>query len=177
MITELLPYIFGTVSFLGGIYLGLFSFKIYRPKQKTEEQKSKFDDWLKKFGTIGKICSIILIINGAYDLIKRDSNRYKINKENTERVWTSADREILIKNCMREAQTTAENYPEITREYCECSMDKIIDSLSYDEYVKSLKEPQEKQLELIMPIIQGCVDKLRLDIDSVNLCKRNSKPI
>jgi len=167
MITELLPYIFGTVSLVGGIYGGLLSFGIYRPKHKSEEQKAKFDDWLKKFGTIMKICSVIMIINGGYDLIERDVSRYQIGSVKTERGWSAEDRNVLINNWMKEVQTLADKYPDLAIEYCECSVDKIMDTISYQEYVKIANMPKEKRLEEIMSIIHLCVEEFRLDIDKV----------
>ncbi len=56
--TNYLPYIFGLTSLLGGLYLFLLSFRLYRPKHKTNEQIQRYDKWLKKFGTLTKICSI-----------------------------------------------------------------------------------------------------------------------
>jgi hypothetical protein len=166
--TNYLPYIFGLTSLLGGLYLFLLSFRLYRPKHKTNEQIQRYDKWLKKFGTLTKICSIILILNGSYDLIKQDPERYKIGLFSKGRQWTEEDRKILIQNCMRDAKTTAIEYPEITLKYCKCSMTKIMDSMSYDEYVKSLEKPQDEQMKIIVPIIQNCIDKLRKGIDSVD---------
>ena len=67
--TQYLPYIFGTISFFGGLYLFLLSFKIYKPKNKTEEQKERMEKWHQKFGTLMKVISILLILNGAYDFV------------------------------------------------------------------------------------------------------------
>ena len=165
--TNYLPYIFGLTSLLGGLYLFLLSFRIYKPKHKTENQNERYD-WLEKFGTLTKICSVILILNGSYDLIKRDPDRYRIGSSNNKRQWTAEDKRILIQNCMRDARTTATNYPQITLDYCECSMTKIMDSMSYDEYVKSLGKSQEEQMKIIVPIIKDCINELRQEIDSAD---------
>jgi hypothetical protein len=165
VITNFLPYIFGIPSFLGGLYLFLISFKIYRPKQATEEQKMKFDNWAKKYGTITKIGSIIMILSGGYDLIVRDTNRYKV--DSITRQWTSQDREVLVNNCMRDSKETGSNYPEITREYCECSMDKIIGAITIEEYEASLEKSIEEQKKEIMPLFKDCLTRLWQRIDSV----------
>ena len=83
-----LPYIFGLTSFLGGLYLFLLSFRLYKPKHKTEEQKERYSKSLEKFGTIMKVCSVILILNGSYDLIKRDPDRYSVGNGNRNSEWT-----------------------------------------------------------------------------------------
>lgn len=100
--TQYLPYIFGSVSFLGGVYLFLLSFKIYKPKHKTEEQRERMKKWHEKFGSFMKIASIIFIINGAYDLFARNPDRYSIGQtKKTE--WSASDKQALIENCMRDA--------------------------------------------------------------------------
>ncbi len=161
-----LPYIFGLTSFLGGLYLFLLSFRFYKPKHKTEEQKERYEKSLEKFGILMKICSVILILNGSYDLIKRDPERYSVGNKNSE--WTSEDRAILIKNCMRDAGPTATNYPQITKEYCDCSMDKIMKAMTKEQYEQSLSKPQEEQIKEVLPLFQDCVDKLKQHIDSVD---------
>ena len=163
-----LPYIFGLTSFLIGLYLFLFSFRLYKPKHKRDEQKERYEKTLGKFGTLMKICSVILILNGSYDLITCDSGGYRVGDGNRNSEWTSEDRAILIKNCMRDAGPTATNYPQITKEYCECSIDKIMKAMTKDQYKKSLTKPQEEQIKEVLPLFQDCVDELEQRIDSVD---------
>jgi len=163
-----LPYIFGLASFLFGLYLFLFAFRIYKPKHKTEEQKERYERTLEKFGTLLKVCSIILILKGCYNLINTDPDRYKVGDKNSNSEWTFEDRTILIKNCMRDAAPTAKKYPQITKEYCTCSMDKIMKAMTKDQYEKSLSKPQEEQIKEVLPLFQDCVDELRQRIDSVD---------
>jgi ATP-dependent Lon protease len=173
MITNILPYIFGTVSFFGGLYLFLLSYRIYRPKHKTQEQELKFENWLTKFGTISKVCSIILILNGGYDLIVRDSDRYRINHAKKIHKWTIEDKEILIKNCIRDSKTTGIKYPHLIKEYCECSTINIMESMTNEEYLQSIEKTQREQMNNIMPIIQDCLNNLKHKIDSVNTMNNN----
>ena len=161
-----LPYIFGLTSFLIGLYLFLFSFRLYKPKHKTDEQKERYEKSLEKFGTLMKVCSVILILKGSYDLINPDPDRYRVGNRNSE--WTAEDRAILIKNCMRDAGPTAANYPQITKQYCDCSMDKIMKAMTKDQYEKSLLKPQEEQIKEVLPLFQDCVDELKQRIDSVD---------
>jgi hypothetical protein len=162
--TQYLPYIFGTISLLFGVFVFLFAFKIYKPKQTTEKEKERMERWHEKFGTFLKIASFLLIINGAYDLIANNQDRYRIgNTEKTE--WAEWDRQELIERCVREAGTTANIYPAITREYCECSIDKIMTTMSYMEYVENSEKPTDEQLSEIMPLIQSCTDELNRRIE------------
>lgn len=159
-----LPYILGTISLLGGVFIFLLAFKIYQPKQKTEKDKERFERWHDKFGTFLKIMSIVLIINGAYDLIANNPDRYKIgNSEKTE--WTESDRQELIDRCIQQAGQTANKYPSIASEYCECSIDKIMKSMSYMEYVENSEKSTEEQMGELMPLIQSCTDELNRRIE------------
>jgi len=161
-----LPYIFGVTSFFGGLFMFLYSFRLYKPKFKNEYAKKRHEESLKKFGTLMKVCSIILILNGSYDLIKRDSDRYKIGSRNLE--WTQKDRDALIESCMRDVGATAINYPQITKEYCTCFVEKIMEGTTKSQYEKILTKSQEEQTNEILPIIQDCINELKQSIDILN---------
>jgi hypothetical protein len=163
-----LPYIFGLTNLLIGLYMFLLSFRLYKPKHKTDQQKERFEKTLNKFGTAIKICSIILILNGAYDLIKRDPERYRIGSVSNKKEWSNEDKESLIKNCIIETGQTGINYPQITKEYCDCSIEKIMDSRTREEYEKILSKPQTEKLKEMLSIVQDCVDELKQRIDSVD---------
>lgn len=162
------PYIFGLSSFLCGFFLFLISFRLYKPKHKTEEQKERHEKTLEKFGIFLKVCSVILILKGAYDLINSDPDRYRIGKSNKTPEWTKEDRVILIKNCIRDSGPTAKNYPQIIKEYCECSTDKIMKGMTKNRYEKSLSKPQEEQIKEILPLFRDCFVELKQRIDSVD---------
>jgi hypothetical protein len=162
--TQYIPYVFGAISFFVGLYLFLLSFKIYQPKNKTDDQKERMEKWYQKFGTLMKVVSIILIINGLYDLIARNPDRYKISeKEKTE--WTESDRQSLIKGCLKDAQESATLYPEFTKEFCECTIDKIMTNMTYEEYIESHKLPKEEQVANTKSLIQDCLDELQRKIE------------
>jgi hypothetical protein len=69
MNTEYLPYISGVAFLLVGILFFLKSFKIYMPKNRTEEQIAKSEEWHNKFGPAMKFISILVILKGVFDLI------------------------------------------------------------------------------------------------------------
>lgn len=98
--TTYLPYIFGLTSFLIGLYLFLLSFRLYKPKHKTEEQKDRYEKTFKKFGGLWKVASIILILNGSYDLLTRDPNKYRFDNENNNYEWTSEELDKSIRVTM-----------------------------------------------------------------------------
>jgi len=166
--TTYLPYIFGTTSLLGGVYLFLYSFKIYKPKLRTDEAKFRYRKSLERFGTIAKVASIILIISGGYDLITRDSERYSINSTQRKSEWTNDDRNQLINECIQGAGETGEQYPILIMQYCECSAERIMTAFSKDQYIRDSKLAQDERLDLLLPAIQDCIDILKVKIDSAS---------
>ncbi|MBI3233234.1 MAG: hypothetical protein HYZ42_04220, partial [Bacteroidetes bacterium] len=163
-----LPYIFGIPSLIGGLYLFLFSFRIHTPKHTIEKQEERYENTLDKYGTLMKIASILFILSGSYDLIFHNPNRYMVGNKKGDQSWTIKDRTILIQNCLRDAGPTSLNFPEITKDYCDCSVDKIMKALTKDQYEKSLAKPQAEQMKEILPIFQKCLDELKHRVDSVD---------
>ena len=166
--TEYLPYIFNIPSLILGLYLFVTSFKIYRPKHKTEEQSLKYDNWLEKFGTMMKIISVILTIKGAYGLIWANPDTYKLSSAIESNGWRKNSREILVEKCMKDSGPTAINYPKVGKEYCECSIDKIMSNYSEEQYLSISQKSQDIQQKELMPKFQGCVDALKRRIDSTD---------
>jgi hypothetical protein len=158
-----LPYINGSVFFLFGLCLFLFSFRIYRPKYKTVEQALKFDNVLRRWGNQWKFGSIIMILFGAYTLIKHDPNMYRLNSTIENKKWTDQDKAALIKNCMKGAVVASKKYPKITLDYCTCSIDKIIHIVGREEYIE---KPSDEEYKIDSPLIQGCVITFSRQIDS-----------
>ncbi|WP_177223035.1 hypothetical protein [Chitinophaga sp. YR627] len=68
---------------------------------------------------------------------------------------------------MRDAGPTATNYPQLAKEYCDCSADRIMAAMTREQYEKTLSKSFEEQVKEVMPVFQGCVDRLRQQIDSV----------
>jgi len=164
--TNYLPYIFGLTSLFGGVYMFLLSFRFYKPKHKNQEEKKRYEDWLKKFGKFMKICSVVLILNGSYILIKGNSNMFRIVNENSD--WTLEERTYFIQECMREMNAT-KDYPQITEDYCTCSADQIIKTMTRSQYFElNNTKTQEEQINVLTPILQECANEYKQRIDSVN---------
>jgi hypothetical protein len=166
--TEFLPYIFNIPSLILGLYLFVTSFKIYRPKHKTEEQSLKYDNWLEKFGTMMKIISVILTLKGAYGLIYANPDTYKLGSTKESNGWEKNARAIMIEKCLKDSGPTAFNYPRVNKEYCECSVDKIMSIYTEEQYLSISQKSQDIQLKELMPKFQGCVDELKRRIDSTD---------
>ena len=61
-------YILDFIIFLGGLYAALIGFKIVKLKVKPEDQE-KIDKWFQKFGTLTKICGVLMISLGIFLLV------------------------------------------------------------------------------------------------------------
>ena len=159
-------YIFNIIVLLVGVYIFLIVFKIYRPKHKTEEQKEKFQEWHIKFGTILKICSIIMIISGLYDIFGGDSFRQQ--KDSNNHQWTEKQRENMVNGCIQNAKHEGTYYPGLTEEYCKCSVDEMIKVLTLTKYLEMQNNPsKQERSKIIMPIVKDCLKKYNLKVDSI----------
>ena len=93
-IINYLPYVYGLLYFLTGLYFFLVSFGIYNPKYKTEEQQLKVAGWLNRRGKVWKFGSIFLILYGVYTLIRHDPNMYRLNSTIEKNKWTDDDKAV-----------------------------------------------------------------------------------
>jgi hypothetical protein len=165
--TNYFPYINGSVFFIAGLYFFLLSFRIYKPKYKTAEQALKVDALLSRWGNWAKFGAIYMILFGAYNLIWHDSDFYRLNSAVENNKWTAKDRAVVIKMCMKGAVAAAKKYPKITLDYCTCSTDKIIKSMSRKDYIEDASKPAAEQNKIDSPFIQGCLIIFSRRIDSV----------
>jgi hypothetical protein len=161
------PYISGSVSFLFGLYLFLLTFRIYKPKYKTVEQALKIDGLLKTWGNWWKVGSIVMILFGAYNLIWHDPDFYRLNSTVENSKWTNKDKAVLIKMCMKGAVVGSKKYPQITLDYCTCSVDKIMKSIGRKEYIENSSKSADEQYKIDSPFIQGCLIIFSHQIDSI----------
>ena len=166
-IINYLPYINGSVFFLVGLFTFLFSFRIYKPRYKTVEQALKFDNLLRTQGKSLKFGSIFMILFGVYNLIWHDPNMYRLNSTIEHNKWTDKDRAALIKNCMKGAVVASKKYPQLTLDYCTCSIDKIIRSIGRKEYFEASSKSPDERDKIDSTLIQGCAIIIRDQIDSV----------
>jgi hypothetical protein len=161
------PYINGSVFSIAGLYLFLLFFKIYNPKYKTEEQKLKVENLLKSWGNWGKFGAIFMILFGAYNLIWHDPNFYRLDSTIENNEWTAKDKTSMIDMCMKGSANGAKKYPQITLDYCTCSVDKIMKSIGRKEFIDNSSKSADEQYKIDSPFIQGCLIVFSRRVDSV----------
>ncbi len=98
------------------------------------------------------IIAIIIVIAG-YQVFT--GLRDLTNKESKD--WTEEDRTMLIEKCIKETGNNGILYPEIAREYCECSHQLLLTKFTKPEYVELIKKPIDEQVEISKPIVQNCL--------------------
>lgn len=81
----------------------------------------------------------------------------RAEKEKNEK-WNNEDYQVLVNKCISEATQANGNYPEITKEYCECGTKLVMSKFSKKEYLEFVKKPQDEQLKIAQPIFQSCLD-------------------
>jgi hypothetical protein len=160
-----LPYIIGFVSLLGGIYLFIISFNLYQPNFRTKERQDRFFRTLTKFGFYLKFISLILIINGFYNLFYNDIGIYNIGSQTVRNSWTPSIKRDLINNCMTEIGQKAKDYPAISHKYCKCAMSKIADSISYEKYIEIIRKPKNERINAITTIVSDCLTEFHNKIE------------
>ncbi|MCO6162836.1 hypothetical protein [Flavobacterium sp. NRK F7] len=107
------------------------------------------------------IITLIIIFSG-YNVIN-----YIINKKQSKN-WTANSEKILIEKCMIDSKNMAIEYPILTKEYCSCSMKKIRDSISLDEYLRISKMETEEQIKILIPIFKECLTEYQNRIKNLN---------
>ena len=159
----------GLLCFIGGVYFLLVNLNIIHKRNKEESFKPiearRIDNILIRIG------SISLCIIGIY-LIWPDEGKQQSKSNpgqpsssisapfrNTQ-VWSEDLKEILNKQCLENGKRTAEQYPDLVKDYCKCATDQISQSMTPEEYTQWMDKPKEEQAKSIRPIVQTCVDIL-----------------
>ena len=103
------------------------------------------------------IIIIILISSfGIYSGLKS-----LIKSKNNKTDWSQTDRDNQIKECIKTTKEMGAKYPDIIKDYCECSTDKVINNMTKAKYDSIVALSIEAQKSLITPIIQDCIDTLQ----------------
>lgn len=114
----------------------------------------------KKNFMAGKLWIIILVVMIA------SYNIY--NGVNKRSEWTKESTNDLVESCLRNPSNMTEEYPELTKEYCKCSVGNIQTEYTYNEYVKISKQSPEVQNEKLIPSFEKCFTEYQEKINNLN---------
>ncbi len=157
----------GLICILGGIYFLLSNFKVIG--KKSEEQTNQPIEAKKIDNLLIRIASVILCLIGIYMIWPNSSDKLPSQSSGSGvasgaaakgdiRVWSEELKGIITQQCLENGKRTAEEYPELVKDYCKCATDQISQAMTPDEYTQWMEKPKEEQAKIIRPIVQTCVD-------------------
>lgn len=109
--------------------------------------------------TIVAILMIVSIADNFIDLVK-------IGKE--KRGWSEQKKKELFERTKKEFSVQFpefSEYPEIINDYINCTVDKVSEKYSYDEYSELSTMSEEKKAQILLPIFQSCTDSFSKRIE------------
>ena len=103
----------------------------------------------------------LVIITSGFTLFSyiRDSDQ-----ERNETNWTETDVKTLVNTCIRDTGEQGKVFPELTKDYCECGMKNVTETITKSEYLKLLEKPMAEQQKVLMPLVQNCLHEYQSKI-------------
>lgn len=80
-------------------------------------------------------------------------------KKKSETEWQERDFKDMVSQCILDSKDIAIKYPELTKEYCSCSIKQIQTKFRKDEYNATLSKTIEEQKSINLPVIQSCLNE------------------
>ena len=99
----------------------------------------------------------VIIILAAYGIYSGRNELLDAKKEQAG--WAAGDLDILVSKCIEDSREMATSYPQQTKDYCECSMQRIQDKFSKAEYLEISRKTVEEQTRLLLPVFQNCLSE------------------
>jgi hypothetical protein len=85
-------------------------------------------------------------------------------KKKEKESWNKEDTKVLVDRCILDSKEMAEKYPELTKEYCDCSMKQIQASMTKAKYIETTKKSIDEQKEILLPLFQNCLTEYQTKI-------------
>jgi hypothetical protein len=98
---------------------------------------------------------VLIIIGSGYGIYTGIRDLLQSQKERQK--WTEEDKRILFDNCIRDSKDMAVKYPELTRDYCECSNERIQSRFTKYEYIDIIGKSFSEQTKVLLPVFQDCL--------------------
>ncbi len=84
------------------------------------------------------------------------------------KTWSKGDKEVLVRKCMEGFSFNDENGPKIAEQFCDCSVQKAMEALTFEKYISVAENGMEDQSIVLAPIIKDCKDQLDKDLAAYN---------
>jgi hypothetical protein len=122
----------------------------------------------KKNFMSGKHWIIVLIILGSgYGIFAGTKDLLQSQKERDKS--TDADKKVLIKNCIQDSKDMALKYPDLTRNYCDCSNERILSRFTKNEYIEIIGKSIDEQKTILLPVFQDCLTEYQRNIKEAGI--------
>jgi hypothetical protein len=96
-----------------------------------------------------------MVITGIQDL----------NKSRNEKLyWTEQDCSDMVERCIIDSEQNGIDFPELTKEYCECSSKLVIAKVQKKEYLSLLRKSMDEKAEKLLPIFENRLKKYQDEI-------------
>ena len=101
---------------------------------------------------------VLIILSSGYGIFTGIKDLRQSQIEQIERdKWTEADKKTLVDNCIRDSKDMAVKYPDLTRIYCDCSIDRILSRFTKNEYIGTIDKSIGEQKKILLPVFQECL--------------------
>lgn len=118
-------------------------------------------DRLTNFTKGNHLMIIVIIVISSYGIYTGWKSLTSDNK------WTNRLKNDVVERCIKDSGNNGIEFPELTKEYCECTMKEIEEQYSLNEYLRIVQLPIDEQGEYLMGVIQNCLPEYRTKINSL----------
>ncbi|WP_040495967.1 hypothetical protein [Fulvivirga imtechensis] len=101
---------------------------------------------------------ISIVIISGYSLYSN------LSEDKKKKNWKRGDFKVLVQKCLKNAGKMTEDYPDLTKEYCECSIKEVQKKLTRKEYFKASSKNIERQIQILYPIFEDCLEAYKANI-------------
>lgn len=133
---------------------------------KTEEEKTT-KSFAQKYPWI--IIPVILVMGYV---VVTEYKSFKANKDKKE-IWNDEDFKQMTNQCVLDSKEMGVNYPELTKEYCECSTKQIQTAMTKAQYTETITKSISEQTTILLPIFQDCLTAYQNKIKAEETQKAN----
>jgi hypothetical protein len=100
---------------------------------------------------------IFILISASFGIYNGLSS---LAKDSINDNWQTKDRHLLVEKCIKDAGETSLKHPNLTKEYCGCSILQIQERFSKSEYLAISKYPIDAQMKKLFLVIENCQTQL-----------------
>lgn len=83
----------------------------------------------------------------------------------TDKVYRTSFKESFVESCVAPYKETADKQTlAYTQKFCECSADKLLNTLTKEKLGEISKMDEEKKMAEMMPVIKPCIEEFQKEM-------------